>query len=43
MFLHIDGARLANAAAKPNCSLKEMTKDITADIVSFGGQKWFTL
>ena len=39
MFLHIDGARLANAAAALNCSLKEMTKDITADIVSFGGTK----
>lgn len=39
MFLHIDGARLANAAAALNCSLKEMTKDIAADIVSFGGTK----
>ena len=39
MFLHIDGARLANAAVALNCSLKEMTKDITADIVSFGGTK----
>ncbi len=39
MYLHIDGARLANAAAALNCSLKEMTKDIGADIVSFGGTK----
>ena len=39
MFLHIDGARLANASAALNCSLKEMTKDISADIVSFGGTK----
>lgn len=39
MFLHIDGARLANAASALNCSLKAMTKDISADIVSFGGTK----
>lgn len=39
MFLHIDGARLANAAAALNCSLKEMTKDIGADIISLGGTK----
>ncbi len=39
MFLHIDGARLANAAAALNCSLQAMTKDIGADIVSLGGAK----
>ena len=39
MFLHIYGARLANAASALNCSLKEMTKDISADVVSFGGTK----
>ncbi|PKN72972.1 MAG: threonine aldolase [Candidatus Cloacimonetes bacterium HGW-Cloacimonetes-3] len=39
MLLHIDGARLANAAVALNCTLKEMTKDIGADIVSFGGTK----
>ena len=39
MYLHIDGARLANAAAALNCSLKEMCKDTGADIVSFGGAK----
>ncbi len=39
MFLHIDGARLANAAAALDCSLQAMTKDIGADIVSFGGAK----
>ncbi|MDD4224463.1 MAG: beta-eliminating lyase-related protein [Candidatus Cloacimonetes bacterium] len=39
MFLHIDGARLANAAAALDCSLKEMCKDTGADIVSFGGAK----
>lgn len=39
MFLHIDGARLANAAAALNCSLQELTKDAQVDIVSFGGAK----
>lgn len=39
MFLHIDGARLANAAAALGCSLKEMCKDTGADIVSLGGAK----
>jgi threonine aldolase len=39
MYLHIDGARLANAAAALNCSLKEMTVDQGADIISFGGTK----
>jgi threonine aldolase len=39
MYLHIDGARLANAAVALDCSLKEMTRDIGADIVSLGGAK----
>lgn len=39
MLLHIDGARLANAAVALNCTLQEMTKDVGADIVSFGGTK----
>ncbi len=39
MYLHIDGARLANAAAALSCSLKEMTVDQGADIISFGGAK----
>ncbi len=39
MYLHIDGARLANAAAALNCSLQAMTKDVGADIVSLGGAK----
>ncbi len=39
MYLHIDGARLANAAAALNCSLEAMTKEIGADIISFGGTK----
>ena len=39
MLLHIDGARLANAAVALGCSLKAMTKDAGVDIVSFGGTK----
>lgn len=39
MLLHIDGARLANAAAALEVDLKTMTKDAGADIVSFGGTK----
>lgn len=39
MYLHIDGARLANAAAALNCSLAEITTDAGADIISFGGAK----
>ena len=39
MFIHVDGARIANAAAFLNVSLKEMTTDIGIDILSFGGTK----
>lgn len=39
MYLHIDGARLANAAAALGCTMQAMTKDVGADIVSFGGTK----
>lgn len=39
MYLHMDGARLANAAVKLNCSFKEMTVDCGVDILSFGGTK----
>lgn len=39
MYLHIDGARLANAAVALKTDLKSMTKDIGADIISFGGAK----
>ncbi len=39
MYLHVDGARLANAAAALDCSIKEMCKDTGVDIVSFGGAK----
>lgn len=39
LYLHMDGARIANAAAYLGCSLKEITKDIGVDILSFGGTK----
>ncbi len=39
IFVHMDGARLANAAAALNCSLKALTVDCGIDILSFGGTK----
>lgn len=39
MYLHIDGARLSNAAVALNLSFKELTADCGVDIVSFGGTK----
>jgi threonine aldolase len=39
LLLHVDGARLANAAAALEVSLLEMTTDAGVDVVSFGGTK----
>ena len=39
MLLHVDGARLANAAVCLNASLKEITADAGIDVLSFGGTK----
>ena len=39
MLLHVDGARLANAAASLDVSLREITTDAGVDLVSFGGTK----
>lgn len=39
MLLHVDGARLCNAAVSLNKNLKEITKDIDIDVLSFGGTK----
>ena len=39
MYLHVDGARLANAAVALGCTFKEMTTDLGVDAVSFGGTK----
>ncbi|WP_243368170.1 threonine aldolase family protein [Fundidesulfovibrio soli] len=39
MFLHMDGARLCNAAAALGVGFKEMTVDCGVDALSFGGTK----
>ena len=39
MFLHVDGARLANAAASLGASLGDLTTEAGVDVVSFGGTK----
>jgi threonine aldolase len=39
MLLHVDGARIANAAAGLNIKLREITRDAGVDILSFGGAK----
>lgn len=39
MYLHMDGARLANAAVALGCSFREMTTDCGVDALSFGGTK----
>ena len=39
MLLHVDGARIANAAVSLNASLKEITADAGVDVLSFGGTK----
>lgn len=39
LLLHMDGARLGNAAARLNLSLKEITGDVGIDLLSFGGTK----
>jgi threonine aldolase len=39
MYLHVDGARLANAAVSLGAELREITTDAGVDVVSFGGTK----
>lgn len=39
LYVHLDGARLANAAVHLNCSWQEMTADLGVDLVSLGGTK----
>jgi threonine aldolase len=39
MFLHMDGARIANAAASLGQTLRQATRDLGADVLSFGGTK----
>ncbi len=39
MYVHMDGARIANAAASLNVSMKELTVNAGIDVLSFGGTK----
>ncbi len=39
MYLHIDGARIANAIVATDSSFKEMIKEAGVDMLSFGGAK----
>jgi threonine aldolase len=39
LILHVDGARLSNAAAAVRAPLRALTSDAGADILSFGGTK----
>jgi len=39
MFLHMDGARIANAAVWQGLTLRQATRDLGVDVLSFGGTK----
>ncbi|MGB9235912.1 MAG: low specificity L-threonine aldolase [Terriglobales bacterium] len=39
MFLHMDGARISNAAAAQGLTLRKATRDLGVDVLSFGGTK----
>jgi threonine aldolase len=39
LYFHIDGSRFFNAAASLGCSLKQISTDIGADLLSLGGTK----
>lgn len=39
MLLHMDGARISNAAVSLNASFKDITQDVGVDVMSFGGAK----
>jgi threonine aldolase len=39
LLLHMDGARITNAAAALGCSLREASTDLGVDVLSFGGTK----
>jgi threonine aldolase len=39
MFLHMDGARIANAAVSLGQTLRQATRDLEVDVLSFGGTK----
>ncbi len=39
MFLHMDGARIANSAVTLGQTLRQSTRDLGVDVLSFGGTK----
>ncbi len=39
MLVHMDGARISNAAAFLGTGLREITRDVGVDVLSFGGTK----
>ncbi|HEV3205769.1 MAG TPA: low specificity L-threonine aldolase [Terriglobales bacterium] len=39
MFLHVDGARIGNAAASLGQTLRQATRELGVDVLSFGGTK----
>jgi threonine aldolase len=39
LYLHMDGARIANAAAALGMKLRKLTRDCGVDVLSFGGTK----
>jgi threonine aldolase len=39
MFLHVDGARIANAVVTLGQTLRQATRDLGVDVLSFGGTK----
>jgi len=39
LLLHVDGARIANAAATLECGLRELVGGVGVDVMSFGGTK----
>lgn len=39
LYLHVDGARIANAAASLGQTLRQATRDLGVDVLSFGGTK----
>src|SRR5579863_10465850 len=39
MFLHVDGARIANAAVSLGQTLRQATRDLGVDVLPFGGTK----
>ncbi|MBI3476682.1 MAG: low specificity L-threonine aldolase [Acidobacteria bacterium] len=39
MFLHMDGARISNAVVAQGLTLRQATRDLGVDVLSFGGTK----